>query len=509
MNSRTSNSIKNSTFAFVGQIVILLLQFASQTVFVRTLGATYVGANGLFSNLLTLLSFADLGIGGAITYSLYKPIADNNHEDIIAIMNLFKNAYHSIGSFIFFAGVVCSFFVDHFVNKNSTIPNLQVMFILFVTNSAASYFFAYLRSFLIANQQGYVDTLNRVLFTSLQTVFQIIFLILTHQYFVFLTIQIIFTISSNVALQRKTLNFFSFLKTKEKKKVPQKTVSKIKRNILGAIASRLGIVVSNGTDNLILSTYIGLNLVGKYTSYLLILNSVQNIITQAFNAVVSSIANFSILKRGVEEDDVFFKLQYLAFGAAYVISLSMYFIMQSFISIWIGKSFHLSQFTLRLLITVWFINVNRLSVQSFITAHGLYWETKWKSVAEALINLLVSLTLINLTTLGVNSVIIGTLAACVFVDIWWEPLLLFKFGLEIGKVKYMIKYSKYTLLYIVSVLVIKYTNVTSFVSQTSFFNVIIWAVISFVFFAAIFMCFNAFSKEQRFFIQLLKRKILK
>ncbi|MDR7925267.1 hypothetical protein RIU76_11285 [Latilactobacillus sakei subsp. sakei] len=458
MKSRTENSIKNSTIAFIGQIVILLAQFTTQTVFVRTLGSEYVGANGLFSNLLTFLSFADLGIGGAITFALYAPLANNDEKLISSIMNLFERAYHIIGSVILIGGIGLSFFIKGFINGNTNIPHLQFLFILFVLNSASSYFFAYLRSLLIANQQGYIDTLNRVVFTSAQTIVQIIFLMMTKEYIIFLIIQIFFTISANLVLYKKTKANFPFLDNYKKSKIPRDIIKNIKYNIFGAVASRFGIIVSNGTDNLILSKFIGLVSVGKYTSYLLLLNSIQNILTQVFNAVVASIANLSVNDTNNNEQEVFFQYQYLVLGVSYILGCTLLVIIQDFIKIWIGSRYLFTGITVTLLVLNWTLTISRISVQSFITAHGLYWETKWKSVCEALVNLSVGVGLIINTNFGVNSVIIGTLAANILISMWWEPLILFRNGLNINVKTYIRRVLVYLVLVACSFMIINHYN---------------------------------------------------
>ncbi len=508
--NRTNKSIKNSTIAFLGQILILLFQFTTQTFFVRTLGAQYVGANGLFTNLLTLLSFADLGIGGAITYALYRPLSEKDEDTIYAIMNLFKNAYHIIGFSILTLGFCFSFFINNFINKNSYIPHLQIMFILFVMNSAASYFFAYLRSLLIANQEAYVDTLNRVSFTFFQTVAQVAFLIITKQYLIFLVVQIGFTLGANVSLQYKTMKKFKYLRTKRSVKIPKDIVYGIKKNILGAIASRFGIIITNGTDNLILSKFVGLVTVGKYTSYMLILNSAQNILTQVFNSIVASLANFSIEKGKNNESKVFFEFQYLVFGVAHVFSLIMYFILQTFITFWIGKEYLLSDVTVILLILVWYTNVSKLSVQSFITAHGLYWETKWKSIFEAILNLIISLSLIMTTKLGVNAVILGTLSANLFIDSWWEPMLLFKYGFGVSAKKYVYRYLKYVLLFLLCLFGEYYIIEKDIFSMIpNFISILGGAFICFVVVLMVFLIVNIFSKDQLYFYSIVKSKLIK
>lgn len=261
-DSRITNSIRNSSIALLAQVVILLAQFSIQTVFVKMLGSEYLGANGLFSNVLSFLSFAELGIGAAITYSLYKPISENNEKDISAIMALFGKAYRTIGLAIMLIGLVFSFIVPALVDKNSSIPNIQLMFILYLGNSVISYFFTYKRTLIIANQQSYIDTLNRVIFTSIQTVLQVCFLVVTKQYVAFLLIQIIFTFASNLSISIKANKLFPYLKDKPAGIVNKKVKDSIKKNIAGAVASKLGTIVAYSTDNILISKFLGLAAVG-------------------------------------------------------------------------------------------------------------------------------------------------------------------------------------------------------------------------------------------------------
>ena len=510
MRSRTQNSMRNSTVALMGQSVILITQFVTQTAFVKFLGAQYVGANGLFSNLLTLLSFADLGLGGAITFSLYAPLAEGDHRVIKAIMNLFRKTYHVIALTIFSGGLLFSFFIESFINDNSTIPHVQIMFLLFVVNSAVSYFFAYLRSLLVANQQGYVDTINRVGFTAVQCIFQVATLALFHQYIVFLIIQILFTVSSNLSLARKTFKWFPYLRRRrDADTVPKDVVATIKRNVVGAIASRFGIVVSNGTDNLLLSTFIGLVTVGKYTSYMLIFTSSQNILNQGFSAVVSSIANFSVNKNGHQEETVFFRYLYLVFGVAFVASMGLMVLIQPFIRLWIGSAYLLPNVTVLGLVLVWFTSIVRYGVQGFITAHGLYWETRWKSALEAIVNLAVSLLLITQTHLGVNAVIIGTLTATVGLSLWWEPFILLKHIAGISRRRTLFYYGRLFVFEGLGLFALMATGALTFIGRLPFFMALLVAVIIALVATIIYLGVNWGSNPQRYFLRLVKHLIPK
>lgn len=442
-NSRTKNSLNNSLVAIISQGIVLLAQFVIQAVFAKTLGAEYLGANGLFSNVLSFLSFAELGIGVSITYSLYKPLTNHDNNRILELMNFFKKAYQIIGTSIFLIGTVLSFFIPMIVNKNSSIPNVQLMFMLYLCNSAVSYFFTYKRTLLIANQQAYIDSLNKLIFISMQTVVQVIFLTMTHKYISYLLIQIVFTILSNWQISKKADKQFGILKIKKKTRLDKKTKKIIGKNVLGAISSKLGGIVANGTDNLIISKFIGLSMVGYYSNYMLLLNGLQSVTNQIFNSVVASLANFTYSNKRSDEEKIFYLYMYMVSCITFVLSTTVYFVVNSFIYVWLGEKYVLPNVTIFLLVCNWSISMLRNTVLSFAAVHGLYWEFRWKAVVESIVNLAVGLTLITLFNWGINSVIIGTLSANVLVNLWWEPLVVLKKGIRGSIHRYFAHYFSY------------------------------------------------------------------
>ena len=167
-NSRTNKSIKNSIYALSCQIITIVLNFISRTVFIHTLGAVYLGLNGLFTNLLSVLSFAELGFSTAIIYEMYSPIATNDQHKIAGLMNLYAKIYRYIGSSIFIIGLFFIPFLNNFIKDSSILPidspPLWVIYLLFLCNSSSSYFFNYKRSIIVASQNGYIDTLNQIKF---------------------------------------------------------------------------------------------------------------------------------------------------------------------------------------------------------------------------------------------------------------------------------------------------------------------------------------------------------
>ncbi|MFP7479729.1 lipopolysaccharide biosynthesis protein, partial [Terribacillus saccharophilus] len=161
---RIKSSIKNLSYAVVGQTIGILISFISRLVFIQILGTEYLGINGLFTTILSILSLVELGLGPAMTYSLYDPLSKKNTETVKSLMVFYKKAYIFVGSAILILGVVFLPFLDFFVGNEHSISNIHLVFMLFVVNSAVSYFYSYKRSLIISDQKRYIATYYRYLF---------------------------------------------------------------------------------------------------------------------------------------------------------------------------------------------------------------------------------------------------------------------------------------------------------------------------------------------------------
>lgn len=176
-NSRTANTAKNASFGLVSQILNIILSFISRTVFIYVLGVEYLGINGLFTNILMLLSFAELGIGNAIIYGMYKPLAMDDKEKLKSLMALYAKAYKAIGLFVFTAGLLVVPFMEYIIKDTPNISeNITLIYVLFLLNTSISYFFVYKKSIITADQKNYVVLFYQQLFKVGQTLAQVLFL---------------------------------------------------------------------------------------------------------------------------------------------------------------------------------------------------------------------------------------------------------------------------------------------------------------------------------------------
>ena len=337
---RTKNSVLNVSFTMIGQAIKLLLNFVVRFVFIKTLSVDYLGLDGLFTNILLVLSLTELGVGQAITYSLYEPLKEKNTEKIKSIMNLFKKSYIFIGCFILFVGLSLNPILKFLINNNSNIPeNINIIYSLSVISVALSYFASYKRELLNADQKLYMSNICIYSCLIVMNILQIAFLILTRQYYIFLLIKIAMIIIENIMISIVVDKQFPFLKDKHVNKLDKNTSTKIKKNILGAVFYKVGKVGINASDNIIISKILGLAVVGFYSNYRLIISSITNILNQLFSSLTASIGNLGVEKDDKKNYSVFKNFYFIGFCIYSIISIFLVFVLNNFIEIWLGKDY--------------------------------------------------------------------------------------------------------------------------------------------------------------------------
>ena len=193
--SRTKNAIRNSYVGLIAQVITLFLNFINRTFFIKLLNVEYLSLNGLFSNILSILSFTELGVGTAIAYALYKPVAYEEKEKIKSLLNYYKKVYRIIGITIFGLGLVLIPLFPFIIKEVPDVKeSIYLIYILMLASTSATYFFSYKCTLLNVNQQNYLVTLFTNVSKVALVIFQIIFLLLTHNYIVYLLLQIFFNI---------------------------------------------------------------------------------------------------------------------------------------------------------------------------------------------------------------------------------------------------------------------------------------------------------------------------
>lgn len=421
---RSENSVKNSLFAIFGQAVSLIFGFLTRKVFINVLGETYLGVNGIFCSVLSLLSLTELGLGSAITFSLYKPIADRDQEKTGRIMNLFALAYRIVAASVVLLGLC----IMPFLRKITVeIENLHLIFLLYLANSAASYLFSYRRALITAAELDWRNTLNNSIFQIIQNLSQLAMLLLTGNYIFYLVAQLVCTFLSNLEISFASRRMFPFLG--EVKGLPDReTTSRIKSDVASMFMSRFGSVAVTGTDNLLIST-ISVALTGLYSNYLLILQTLQTILNQVMSAVTASVGNLIATDDSKKRLDIY-KNVILATAWLYGFSaIALDCLMTRFIGVFFGSGLEISNSAVHLMCLNFYLAGIRQPNLMYISAAGLFKPVRFRGFVEATINLVVSMIFLKLG-MGLFSVLLGTTISHFATSLWWEPLCVSKYCLK-------------------------------------------------------------------------------
>lgn len=390
--SRTKYALMNAITGSLMQVVNVILGFISRTIFIYLLNIDYLGVNSLYTNILTVLSFAELGIGSAIVFSLYKPIADKDKSKIQALMKFYKNAYRLIGFSIFILGLCIIPFMGYIIKDVPDIKeNLILIYILFLTNTSVSYFFSYKKTLITATQNDYIVQIYTRFFQFLQVALQSVFLLLTHNYVLYLIIHIICTIVLNIALSVKANKLFPYLKEKNKNILDKEETLSIFDNVKALFVYKFGSVILNGTDNIIISSIINVGTVGVASNYTMLISNITNIIGGAINSLTASVGNLSVHGDKEQIKSVMHQLLLICIWLYGFVSIGFFALAYDFIVLWIGKEYLLDQMVVFSILFSIYVNGVQYAAYTFRTTQGLFVQSRWVPLISAVINIILSL----------------------------------------------------------------------------------------------------------------------
>lgn len=423
--SRTANSLRNSFFALLENGVSNVASFICRTVFIYVLGKTYLGFSGLFSDILTLLSLGELGVGTAILHSMYEPASRNDIKTVAGMLNLYKKIYHTIGFCVFGVGLCLTPFLDFFISDIPNMPELPYIYILYLLNTSLSYFFIYKKSILSVYQQSYIFSIILMVSVVTQNIVQIIVLFVTKNFIVYLMVQVLFTLIANFSVSVYVDRHYRFLKDNEKCILEKTRKNKIFSDVKAMFVSKLSSAIVTSTDNLLISKFVSTVILGLYSNYTLFTTMLRTIVTKIFEALTGSVGNL-VVSEGKEQ--VYKSFRGIWFVNYWIVAFScstLFALVNPFIQIWIGDSYILNLEIVILVCFNLYMRLIRNTFLTFIDTYGLFKELRVKCISEALINLIVSLILLIPLKKGVVGVLLGTSISNILTNFWFEPYLLF------------------------------------------------------------------------------------
>ena len=484
---KTKSSIKNSLISTFQYIILMIIGFVSQKIFINILGIDFLGLNSLLTNIMSLLGIAELGIGSAIIYNLYKPIVNKDYKTINSLMHFYKKAYHVIAIIIFITGFIFMPFISFFVDADGININIYYAYILFLFDIVASYFLSYKRSILYADQKNYIVNIIHIISVTLLNVFQLLFLYLTKDYYTYLIFKIIFRVVENCTItlyvNRKYKDILSSKAEILDKDIYNDIVKKVKALFFHKIA---GFVV-NGTDNIVISCFLGLTVVGLYSNYYLVIYAVSTLFGEAFNALTPSIGHLLVENDKHKNYEVFKKIRFMNFIIACFSSVILMLIMENFVTIWLGKDYLLSTVTLIVLVFNLYQKMMRNTYLSFKNAAGIFYEDRYMPILESITNIIVSVILVII--IGLPGVFLGTIISGLWLWLYSYPKYVYEVLFDRKKINYYKETFSYILLFsiilIISILLAKvysFNNIYLEILKNTLIAFIIPLIIIFVLF---------------------------
>lgn len=409
--SRVVKTQYNLIFTLIYNIVITILGFVTRSIFIHSLGAEYLGLNGLFTNVLSLLSLAELGIGSAITFSLYKPIADKDNEKIKSLMRLYKRAYQLIGWIILILGLLIMPVLKYIVNFSAGVEiNYYLIYLMFLFNTVVSYwFFAYRSVIIYANQEGYILTKIETIFSLIRYGLQFAILIIFKNYYLYLGLPILAEIVKNIIISKVAGNNYPIINEKDVKPLEKQEVHGIFKNVFALSLFKISGVVYGATDNIIISTWLGTAVVGIVSNFTMIIQIVTNYVNMLFQSMTASVGNLNASETDEYKYVVFKRLTLLNFWVYSYCSICLGCFLNPCIKVWLGKQYCLKESTVILLALVFLIPGLNNVINIYKDACGLFKEVQIRALATAIVNMVVSIILVK--TIGLNGVYIGTIVA--------------------------------------------------------------------------------------------------
>lgn len=429
--NRTANAKRNMVFGLLNRFISLAMPFINRTVFIYILGAEYLGLNSLFASILQMLSLAELGVGGVIVYHMYEPIARNDRAAICALLNLYRRIYRIIGTAILVVGLCLIPFLPQLIHGDVPADvNLYVVYGLYLINTVISYwFFIYKASIPNAFQRADLVSNIATLVQIVQAVAQIAVVYFMQSYYAYLIVMPLATLLNNFLIAYVVGRYYPQFHYAGK--VAPEIVRDIKIKVAGMMIHRVCGTTRNSLDSICLASFVGLVITGIYNNYYYVIASVTSFFAIFSTAVVAGIGNSIVLYDTEKNYQDMRRINFLYMLLAGWSSVFLLLLYQPFMQIWVGEDMMLP-FGMAVLFMLYFYVLKMGDIRAlFVDAAGLWWEQRWRAIAETIANLVLNIALG--LYFGVWGIVIATLISLFCINFCWGSRIVFDCYFKNGK----------------------------------------------------------------------------
>lgn len=421
---RTKNAVRNILFGTVNRIISIILPFISRTVILYVMGTKYLGLSSLFSSILSFLSLAELGVGGAMVYSMYRPIAENDHPTICALLNLYRRLYRTIGLVVLALGVALMPFLGVLVQEE--LPgdvNLYFLYTLYLLNAVLSYWlFAYKNALLQAHQRTDVNSAIGSVLVPLSYLVMLGSLAITKNYYAYVLWMPVFTIITNLVRSAYVDKHYPLLKPQGE--VSEQLRASITKKVKALIGTKLNTVVLHAADNIVMSAFLGLTVIAMYGNYHYIMSAITGFLGICYSAMTAGLGNSLALETEEKNYQDFLKFSFMNAWLVGWCAICLVCLYQPFMRIWVGEEL-MFPFAIVVQFGLYFYvyQIRKIPV-TYKDAAGIWWEDRFRPYVCMVVNVVFNVLLVQY--IGVSGIILSTVLS-LLVSIPWENYTIFKY----------------------------------------------------------------------------------
>ena len=453
---KTKNAKRNIGYGLINKVISLILPFVTRTVVIKTLGAEYLGLDSLFVSILQVLNITELGVSSAIVFSMYRPIVEDDDETVCALLNLYRKIYRYIGFVILIIGLMLCPFLPCMINQNPTVGggipkgiNLYVIYIIYLVNTVIGYLlFAYKTAIPNAIQRMDIVTNVNTITTVITKFFQIFILLLIGKidgqrsiaYYLYLLILPLCTLLNNIIISMLVSRYYPQYICCGK--VSDKIKDDIKIKVVGLVINKVCATTRNALDSICISAFLGLTLTTMYNNYFYIINAITGVILIITSSILAGVGNSVVTDSRDKNYSDMRKMNFLYMWLSGWCTISMLVLFQPFMELWVGKQL-MFPFGVVVCFCIYFYVLKMGDIRAvFSDAAGLWWENRYRAVAESIANIVLNIVLVQIW--GIYGIIIATLISLFVINFGFGSQIVFKHYFKNGKLwQYYVDHGRY------------------------------------------------------------------
>ena len=483
-------------------LVVSILGFVTRKLFLDSLGEEYLGLNGLLTNVIGMLSLVESGVGVSIVYNLYKPLAQGDTRAVLALVQLYRKIYHYIALGVLVLSVAFFPFLKYLIHGDTEISYVGLVYFIFVGNTLIGYLMADKLSLVNSDQKQYKLASYNLAYQVSMYLVKILILRFYPDYIAYLSIEFLCNVLYNLGIRHKVRKLYPFIKTKEKFAVPADTRKNIVRNVKALFLNTIGGYMVYSTDNILISSFIGLTIVGLYSNYTLIVNQVKALANPLMTGVKDSVGNLVSSESSEKQYEVFKMLFLVNFIVVSFISIILFCLLNPFITWWLGKQYLFATWIVAIMCANLYVDMIRSSAFTFKMVSGIFVQDRYVAFVTGIVNLVISLLLVKI--MGLAGILLGTTIALLATNSWNWPRLIYKYNFKKSPILYYAKYLEYALLTVIMAFSCNWINNLLYPDKYSFSSIICRGMIDSALLFTVYWAVFHKSREYAYAITILR-----